>query len=347
MTPFTDRLTRFLAVLLLLGGVTGAWRFYQQVQVREIPILMYHRIGDEGESVWWVRMTDFESHMRFLKEQGYRSIFPSDLVAHQRWGKPLPKKPIIITFDDGYLNSLQNAEPIMKKYGFRGVVYLVTGKVADRSEERKTMEGTPTLTWPEVREMHRRGTLTFGGHTRSHVNLGATKNPYPEIRGCYKDIRKKGGFTPAGFCYPNGEYYPETIPLVKKAGFSTAVTCHAAFIRTDKPISFFELPRASVYGGRHVYRVEVLTNTTDTVSLKVRKEGSRVTSIPRLASPALPPHEGWLAPVRISTEPVILTWSLSREKLRSPVSFELWGDLRILPHWRQEVMLPTVPGSTP
>ena len=337
-----EKLARILAVLVLLGGGAGIWRFYQLAQERQIAILMYHRIGDEGNSVWWVHVADFEILLRFLKEQGYESILPADLVAHQRWGKPLPRKPIILTFDDGYLNSLQNAEPIMKRYGFRGVVYLITDRVADGPETRKNWEGTPVLTWPEVREMHRRGILTFGGHTRTHTNVRALEDSYPEIRGCYKDIRKKGGFEPAGFCYPGGEYSQKTISLVKKAGFTTAVTCHAAFITTTRPISFFELPRASVYGGRHMYHVEPLTNDTDsaTVSLRVWKDGARVTSVPRLHSVSMGPDEGWISPIAITGEPVILTWHLPREELRSRMSFELWGDLQILPHWHQEITIP-------
>ena len=327
---------------LLLTAGAGWWRF-QQAQARRVPILMYHRIGNEGEDIWWVRVEDFEAHLRFLREQGYRSILPSDLVAHRRWGKPLPPKPIVLTFDDGYLNSLQNAEPLLKKYGFRGIVYLVTGKIADDARDRQAMEGTPLLTWPEVRAMRRRGTLTFGGHTRSHANLAALPDPYPEIRGCYTDIRRKGGFRPDAFCYPNGEYRPETLRAVRRAGFTTAVTCHADFVETGCPIPFLELPRASVYGGRHTYHVEVLPRTdgADTsVRLKVWKDGVAAPSLPRLAAAGMTRKEGWLPQAEISGEPRALTWRLSPSAFRGPVVLELWGDLRILPHYRQELTLP-------
>jgi len=341
-TERSVRVVRALAMLLIVAAAGRLWFFYQQAQAREIPILMYHRIGDEGNSVWWVHVADFENHLRFLKEQGYESILPADLVAHRRWGKPLPRKPIILTFDDGYQNSLQNAEPLLKRYGFRGVVYLITSKVADRAEDRKSMEGTPTLTWPEVRAMYRRGTLTFGGHGQTHANLRASTDPYPELRGCYKDIRKKGGFTPAGFCYPNGEYRRQTLPRVKKAGFTTAVTCHAAFIHTDQPISYFELPRASVYGGQHNYHVQVLTNESDAAvfSLSVSKDGAGVTCVPRLAAPGMKHDEGWLKPVKITAQPVTLTWPLPPERRGTTMSFELWGDLAVLPHCRQPVSIP-------
>lgn len=340
MNQWGNRILKITGILLISGMLFGLWWLYQQNRNHSVPILMYHRIGDEGNSVWWVHLVDFENHLKFLRQQGYKSILPSDLVAHRRWGKPLPQKPIIFTFDDGYQNSLLNAEPVLKKYGFRGIVYLVTGKVADTPAERKQMEGTPVLIWPEVKEMQKRGTLTFGGHTRSHANLAAINDPYPEIRGCFTDIKKKGGFIPAGFCYPNGEYHAKTLPDVKRAGFKTAVTCKGGFFETRHAGSFLELPRISVYGGKHIYHVETVATTNDasSITLKVWKEGCRVTSIPRLSTAKMAPEEGWLEPVRISEEPVTITWRLPKDKCAPPYSFELWGDMKLLPHWKQELL---------
>lgn len=336
MKLLARRILQFAAALIVLAALFGSWWLYQQSQARSIPILMYHRIGDEGNSVWWVHLADFEKHLEFLKKQGYESILPSDLVAHRHWGKPLPAKPLIFTFDDGYQNSLRNAEPLLKKYGFRGIVYLVTGKVADTAEGRQQMEGTPVLIWPEIKEMQKRGTLTFGGHTRSHANLAATPDPYPEIRGCYRDIRKKGGFTPAGFCYPNGEYRAKTVTEVKRAGFTTAVSCKGGLFETRTPVSFLELPRLSVYGGQHIYHVETVPTTNSVTTLRVWKEGCRVSSIPRLVAAGMGPEEGWLDQTAISEEPKTLTWRLPN-KLTPPLSFELWGDMKLLPQWQQQL----------
>jgi len=329
-----------LGVVLALSGA-GGWWFIQQRQYREIPILMYHRVGNDGDSVWWVHNEDFEQHMAFLRAAGYRSILPADLVAHRRWGKPLPAKPVIITFDDGYLCVLQNAEPLLKKYGFRGIVYLVTGRIGQTEAERQSMEGVPLLVWPEVRAMHRRGTLTFGGHTHTHANLLACADAYAEISGCYRDILRYGGFKPGGFCYPNGQYRAATIATVKRAGFTTAVTCHADFVRTGSTnkIAFFELPRLSVYGGRHVYHVDVLPRVPGNRQLAVRvwKEGVAVPCIPRLATRQMPPSEGWLSQVRISNEPRVLVWDFPTAVEQDAVFFELWGDLKMLPHFRQDI----------
>lgn len=323
--------------LAVLGLVAGLWMSYQFLKVHQVPVLMYHRIGNEENSVWWVHVSDFENQLKFLKEQGYASILPCDLLAHFRWGKPLPEKPVVFTFDDGYLNSMQNAEPLLKKYGFRGIVYLVTEKVADSPSERKLMEGTPALTWPEVREMQKRGTLTFGGHSRTHPNMLKVPDPYWEIRGCYTDIKRKGGFTPDSYCYPNGQFNPEMEASVKRAGFSTALTCVGDTFDTRRPSSFLGLPRLAVYGGRQVYHVETVTNDESTIRLRVWKDGVSVPSFPRLSGPAISPGDGWKDPVSIGQQPTLLTWRLTNEQGRPPLTFELWGDCKLLPHWKQKV----------
>jgi len=340
-TSARKAILRLLAILAILASLAGAWWLYQQLQNRRIPILMYHRIGDEGNSVWWVHVADFDNQLKFLKANGYESILPSDLVAHRRWGKPLPEKPVIFTFDDGYLNSLQNAEPLLKKYGFRGVVYLVTGKIAENISERGEIDGTPVLTWPEVREMYLRGTLTFGGHSRSHTKLLLLQDPYWEIRGSYTDIEKKAGFKPEGFCYPNGHYEGKILPAVKRAGFTTALSCNNGLFETGNPVSLYKLPRLAVYGGDHVYHVERLPiiGNTSSISLKVWKDGANVPSFPKLSIPGMEHSEGWKDPVSISTNPVVLTWDIPRDKLRTPLSFELWGDCKLLPHWRQSISI--------
>ncbi len=301
---------------------------------RHVPILMYHKIGDGEDSVWWVTTADFESQLRDLKEQGYRSILPADLVAHRRWGKWLPRKPVIITFDDGYLNCMENAEPLLRKYGFRGVCYLITGQISETPETRRTYEGASILSWPEVRAMHERGTVAFGGHTRNHANLRGMEDPYPEARACYDDLRNIGGFEPAGFCYPFGQYHEErTPPAVERAGFTTAVTCDDGVAITGTGLKLMLLPRVSVIGGLHRYHVErVAASAPETLSVRVWKEGHSMKVYPRLAWPghAQSPNEGWLDHVLIADQPVTLTWPLPEPAPAGEPTLELWDDFCVL-----------------
>jgi len=335
-----------LFVVFLFVSLSGLQCFYKQLVVRRVPILMYRGIENQTNGAWSVFTGDFEKQLLFLKEQGYESILPADLAANRNWGTSLPSKPIILTFDDGYMSIMQNAEPLMKKYGFRGIVYLVTGNISDSSRERKILEGKPLLTWTEVREMHKRGTFTFGGHTRTHASLAAVSNAYPEVISCYQDIKIKGGFKPAGFSYPDGKYRPETISAVINAGFTTAVTSRGDLARTDQSLSLFELPRLMICGGSQVYHVlaEPVTNETSAITVKVRKDKPETLVFPRLFIKGMGPDDGWLEPAKISEDPIVLSWYFPRENFNQPLSIEFWNESRTLPYWRQPLTI-TLPAA--
>lgn len=217
---------------------------------RDVPILMYHRISDDGGK-WCVPPEDFEAQMRFLKEEGYVSILPADLAANRRWGKPLPARPVIITFDDGYLDAMTEAEPVLKRYGLRGLVYLVTGYVAEDPANRRQFAGADCLTWPEVREIRRRGVLAFGGHSTGHTALPRFPDPLAETRRSADEIRGSGGFRPDAFCYPYGMCRDESAAAVREAGFSTGVICGDEVAAWGPGADLFRLPRVSVMGGRN------------------------------------------------------------------------------------------------
>ncbi len=217
---------------------------------RDVPILMYHRISDDGGK-WCVPPEVFEEQMRFLREEGYVSILPADLAANRRWGNPLPARPVIITFDDGYLDTMVEAEPVLAKYGLRGIVYLVTDSVADDPARRRQFAGADCLTWPEVREIRRRGVLAFGGHSSDHIALPRLPDQPAAASRCREEIERAGGFTPDSFCYPYGMCRAESASAVREAGFSTGVICGDEVAAWGPGADPYRLPRVSVMGGRN------------------------------------------------------------------------------------------------
>jgi peptidoglycan/xylan/chitin deacetylase (PgdA/CDA1 family) len=331
------KLSGLLAIGLL--AITAAWLWSQKDKPVDVPILMYHRIGDAHDSPWWVTVRDFETQLASLQEHGYQSILPSRLVAHQRWGWPLPCKPVIITLDDGYLNVLENAEPLLKKYGFQAVCFLITGMVSDSPQTRQSWEGTPLLSWPEVRAMQKRGTVQFGGHSRMHPNLRAMADSYGEISGCYRDLKKKGGFTPEGFCYPSGQVKPETQACVKRAKFTMAVTCEDGIAKLAAGAELLELPRVTVMGGWHRFHIKSNAGITPGISLEVSKEGRALDVVPRLTwtNGKASSQAGWLPPVQVSSKPVLLTWdSPEAERNGTPV-LELWDMFHVVLMFRESL----------
>jgi len=92
----------------------------------EVPILCYHRIGTDRKSEYAVTPATFEGQMKILADSGYHSIMPAQLYDYLVFNKPLPLKPVIITFDDSRAEHFNIAAPVMEKYGFRGVFFIMT-----------------------------------------------------------------------------------------------------------------------------------------------------------------------------------------------------------------------------
>jgi peptidoglycan/xylan/chitin deacetylase (PgdA/CDA1 family) len=129
------------------------------------PILMYHSISDDEESVHpYYRINTspkvFADHMLFLATQGYRTISLEELG-----GKDPDDKSAIITFDDGYENFYSKAFPILKNYGFSATVFLPTHYV-----DNEAFKGKKCLTWQQVAELCKEG-ISFGSHTHTHPLL--------------------------------------------------------------------------------------------------------------------------------------------------------------------------------
>lgn len=233
-----------------------------------VPILMYHEVGEATGSAWCVPVETFRSQMIALREQGYKTVLPSDIAARRKWGKPLPRKPVIITFDDGYLCNLSVIEPILKDNGFRAVIFLITSRIAETKDGRGEYEGKSCLAWPEVLEMQKRRTFAFGGHSHSHSNLAAMGDPLSDILECRRQLETHGVHRPYAFCYPYGQHKPETRAAARQAGFQTAFVCEDAVASVSPATDLFALPRVSVMGGQHSFsllggRFDPLNKTLD------------------------------------------------------------------------------------
>ena len=80
-----------------------------------LPVLLYHKMSSSSENSLTIRPETFEQHLLFLQESGYHTISFEQLLAFRENGSPLPEKPVMITFDDGYVNNGELAYPLLKK----------------------------------------------------------------------------------------------------------------------------------------------------------------------------------------------------------------------------------------
>lgn len=187
---------------------------------------MYHRIAKvrAGEPQLTVDLTvdpaDFARQMRWLADNDFTSITQRQLFDALMEGAPLPERPVLITFDDGYRGVATIAAPIMRRHGLTGTAYVITDRIS------KDPKAAPTwLTWGQIRALERRG-WDIGSHTVSHADLTATPpdQVLRQLRQSRFALEKNLGQPVQWFCYPYGRVDPEVERLVRKAGYVLAVT---------------------------------------------------------------------------------------------------------------------------
>ncbi len=271
-----------------LAGITAAaalgvaaWRAHQ-LRPRDIPVLMYHNVLQDGElSVWQVSEEEFGRQMAQLEEAGYTTVLPRDIERASRgWGW-LPEKPVVITFDDGYEGVAKCAEPILARHGMKAICYPVVGLLAKEGEERATFDSGPILTAAEAAAMARRGVVALGSHSLTH-SRGNPRQLAAEIGPSRGELRRRTGVKPSDFCYPHGLHgYDYMYDALRRSHFRTAMACGDRMFRYGTDTNLLAIPRLSVFGGRHDIRVESvlpekgevwLVNSGSRIPLRVRIE---------------------------------------------------------------------------
>ena len=182
-----------------------------------VPILMYHYLSDPPPGADRYRRdlsvspALFEQHLAWLREQGYQSITLEQLLRHLVLGEPLPERPIIITFDDGYADNYANAFPLLAKYGFGGTFFVVT-ELAERASAGMTApDGTvyadDYMTWAQMQEMQAAG-MDIQCHARVHEDLTDMDDERLiwQVLGCREMIESNLGQRPRFVAYPSGIY---------------------------------------------------------------------------------------------------------------------------------------------
>ena len=189
----------------------------------KVPILMYHYISIPPEDADIYR-TDLSvkpdvllSQMTYLADNGYHPIDFYDLSRAITNQQELPSKPVILTFDDGYLDNYENAFPILEQFGFKATFFIITEFI---DEGRAGY-----MSWEIIREMAAAG-HRFEPHSRNHPDLRNRDRDYLiwQMLGPLETLTFHLGYTPRYFSYPSGRYDEEAIATLHELGFWGAVT---------------------------------------------------------------------------------------------------------------------------
>jgi len=201
--------------------------------IKSIPVLLYHRIGPEPDDLT-VGTMRFQGDLEYLSREGYNPLSLTQ-IKHLLSDSAaiLPDKPVVITFDDGYVDNYENAFPLLEKYSMKASFYMITG-----------MTGQPNrMTASHIREMAAAG-MDFGSHTVTHRQLAdlspqEAKTELTESKFALEQILSKAVDFIA---YPCGSYNNDSLRLVRETGYTGGFSVRLGFAMFNNGLAIRRIP---------------------------------------------------------------------------------------------------------
>ena len=201
---------------------------------RTLRVLMYHKVNDLPENPLTMPVSVFDEQMDQVRELGYVVVDLEAVLDHYVRDTPLPPKAVLITFDDGYHDNLDNAATVLKKYGYPAVLFVPIGYLDDRQplphEERLAAQGilNRTIDWDELVDLERAG-IRIESHGISHRPLADLEldEAAREIALSKLRLEERLGRPVRAFSYVKGSeahYKAVHLSLVRQAGYDVAFT---------------------------------------------------------------------------------------------------------------------------
>lgn len=206
-----------------------------------VPILMYHEVKYKSPGKDVIMPYEFESDLKYLKENGYHTVMMSDLINYVYNNKKLPAKPVVISFDDGYLNNYVYVFPLIKKYNAKIVLSIIGKNTDDFTAIKDENIDYSHVTWGEINEMENSGLVEIQNHTYNLHKItrgrygcdkkyGESQSDYAaelenDIGKLQTEIRLYTGILPNTFTYPYGKVCKDSLPVLKAMGFKATLSC--------------------------------------------------------------------------------------------------------------------------
>jgi peptidoglycan/xylan/chitin deacetylase (PgdA/CDA1 family) len=188
-----------------------------------VPILMYHRVDTLSPALphltraLTVDPADFAAQMHWIAAHGFHAITQQQLWDALMKGTSLPRKPMMITFDDGYRDVFGKASTTIERLGLHATAYVITDRISGPDAS--------FLTWGLLKGLERRG-IEIGSHTIHHVELPTLSSAEArrELVGSRRLLERRLGHPVQWFAYPAGKVDARIVALVRRAGYVLAMT---------------------------------------------------------------------------------------------------------------------------
>ncbi|MBQ3379236.1 MAG: polysaccharide deacetylase family protein [Clostridia bacterium] len=235
----------FAAALIILGAIYAEKSesvYARAGESREVPVIMYHSLLiDPARTGEYVATPDsLREDLEYLKSHGYETVFISELVSFTKSGSPLPKKPVVITFDDGFLNNVSYALPLLKEYSMKAVISPVGAYCDVYAENCDRNLYYAYMTWDDIKEAAQSGYIEIGDHSYDmhsrRPRFGASKKSgeddetyarllSDDIEKMQSKLKENSGVDCIVYTYPFGAVSSEAEAVLKAHGFEAALTC--------------------------------------------------------------------------------------------------------------------------
>ena len=233
------KITALILILALMPIINSlASEVKEPEQSVDVPIIMYHRVAVKSPGTYSITPSELEADLKYLKDNGYNTIFMNDLIDFVNHGKKLPQKPIILTFDDGNLGDYKYLYPLLKQYEMKAVLS-VMGKITDEYSEKTDKNiNHPYITWQNMVKMQCDGVVEIQNHSYDmHGDYGSKKMCGESAEAYHVRLKndllkmqertnKMLGRYPSTFTYPLGAVSKESSDVLKELNISASLSCY-------------------------------------------------------------------------------------------------------------------------
>jgi len=202
-----------------------------------IPVLMYHSIHTIPGNSLGVPVKQFSEELEWLRHQHYHALSLEEFYQALAEKAPIPDKPILFTFDDGYSDNYTEAWPILRQNGFKATFFIITNSV-----------GAGMMNWDQLNDLSHAGN-SIGSHTVHHLDLTklSYKQQESELTISKQELEHHLGISVQAICFPSGQYNQTTLQLLSKLEYRLGFTTHSGKVHFgDNPMI---LKRVRISGG--------------------------------------------------------------------------------------------------